>query len=838
MSKNLLYSIQEIRLQGFRAYLVPCTFKLSQQKSIAIFAPNGNGKSSLIDGLEFLFSDTGTLDRLGQRAVHNSAGPTALVHNLAAEHNVVPQVSVVFRLGNVDQTAIRDAADQRQNRPAEATAVKSKFAVDPIIRGYSLRRFVEEQKAEERYAEVARWLQLSPFVQVQRNLRALRAQIKAACDDLSPITALDKEISTLTGQAVVRWDDEEVLTYINDKILGPLDAKLKLVKLEETDPSFTTVKVRAAAEDDRVGLGTLRQCRDAVAALYAEEKNDDAEEAQEAKRTGAIVTFIEAIDRRAKAEQREGDERGKASAAVFASVWEAAEPLFAEGKPDLEACPVCETPVENSPTGTVAGIRERIAAHQAELAEYSAAKRELDAARAAFDQTRQRLIARLEALPEAALEKYPTLRDTSTAFLAELRSDPKECPDIAAIIKETLEAHASLEQLIKEIEEGQGELTYAKALAIATQALDILERLSLANETRAELTKLHEALNDQAGFVSGEIRTALQSLLDSLRKPVNEIYAAIQGPAAILVRLELPPEEDTNQQRLNLLVDFAPNREGVQPSGFLSDSQIHTLALALRLAAIEQFNVGAPFIVLDDIVTSYDADHRRRISALLAERFGDVQTIITTHDERFFSFLKDQLPQKHWQFKRVVGFDREYGPRFADHRVTDVLLEEKWAKNESAANEMRQAEEEWLLTKCREFGCRVVIRSPERAHSYERSELAEALAKFLKDTGLVPDPIAGVANRFLDSLQRGAVENFGSHFQDAQYGNGSTGDEKARWEEFTAFRGQFKCPRCGGARFMRPHVLKLPLCAKDNCQTPFAFAANKDAAADGADAGP
>lgn len=56
--------------------------------------------------------------------------------------------------------------------------------------------------------------------------------------------------------------------------------------------------------------------------------------------------------------------------------------------------------------------------------------------------------------------------------------------------------------------------------------------------------------------------------------------------------------------------------------GYLSDSQIHSVALALRMAAIQQFNVGAPIIALDDIVTSYDADHRRRITVLQIATLG------------------------------------------------------------------------------------------------------------------------------------------------------------------------------------------------------------------------
>ena len=79
------------------------------------------------------------------------------------------------------------------------------------------------------------------------------------------------------------------------------------------------------------------------------------------------------------------------------------------------------------------------------------------------------------------------------------------------------------------------------------------------------------------------------------------------------------------------------------------------MALALRLAAIRQFNSAAPIIALDDGVTSYDADHRRNIASLIAAEFSGFQTIITTHDERFFNYPKDQLKARDWHFMRIIG---------------------------------------------------------------------------------------------------------------------------------------------------------------------------------------
>lgn len=61
------------------------------------------------------------------------------------------------------------------------------------------------------------------------------------------------------------------------------------------------------------------------------------------------------------------------------------------------------------------------------------------------------------------------------------------------------------------------------------------------------------------------------------------------------------------------------------------------------------------------------------------------------------------------------------------------------------------------------------IRPLERPYSYERGELASALAGLLKDAKLAPALVPGVNNRFLDSLVKGEIENFGSHFQDGPW---------------------------------------------------------------------
>jgi recombinational DNA repair ATPase RecF len=67
------------------------------------------------------------------------------------------------------------------------------------------------------------------------------------------------------------------------------------------------------------------------------------------------------------------------------------------------------------------------------------------------------------------------------------------------------------------------------------------------------------------------------------------------------------------------------------------------MGLCLYLALSEQLNKGLMNLtILDDVVMSVDADHRRELCHLLAKSFPDQQFIITTHDKTWANQLKRQ----------------------------------------------------------------------------------------------------------------------------------------------------------------------------------------------------
>lgn len=818
-------TIQAIALAGFRAYLQEQRFDLQRDNSalsLAILAPNAKGKSSLVDAIEFYFSQNGTLQRLGERSLGTKVGRQPLEHVKANEVGISPHVSIWFREGRETYGDRRDVGIQNpQPLTPSAARVLGLVKHDFIVRGYELRSFVESRSPEERYADVSRWFGLESLVATQRNLRAIRRRVKESVERDSLLETRLADLRSATSGALHEWNEASVCAWFERTFLASLQPKLSLGALDRATPQYAAIQKAKSKEDGSVGLAVLNQLLPALAAVIVKTN---------VARVGALANFEHSVAKTEKAVELEVGERGKAAQALFSELWQQALSVLADDTQQITACPVCTTPFSVTPKGSRDAIKLHLTTELGKLTGYATARSAMLSAKADSSNARASLSAALSVLAgllraaqeEAAANVIQSYEDALRPWKP---SNP--VPDSAPVV----DVIAHLTPIIKarrdEIVASQGERTFAKALAKLDSLVEIKENILLATSIRTEREKLRASLEDAAATISHHISSQVEGMLGQLTSSLNRYYAAIQqsggGDPVPYVRLRLPEPDDKAQQRLDLLFDFAPNRKDVNPTGYLSDSQIHALALSLRLAAIRLFNKGLPMAVLDDVVTSYDADHRKCIAAMLAEHFHDVQLIIATHDELFFNFLKEHLPRGRWLYKRIAELEPDYGPKYSDHRIADEHIEEMLAKGKSAANEIRQAEEEWLLNICRAFGVDVRIRRHDRPYEYERAELAEGLGKFLRDKRLTPPRIQGHANPFIDSLRTGTVENFGSHFTDNPGAFLSVGDQKVRWDEFRRFRDAFRCPVCGKRRFHRPRGSRLPLCEGANCGASFAF---------------
>ena len=740
-------------------------------------------------------------------------------HVKAVAEGLTPRVGFKFRQGSSIFEDERPLANGK-NVPASALRLLSAIKVPFVIRGYELRSFIDAS-AEVRYQEMSSWFSLDPLLSIQRKLRPLQRLIKSKADSQAEINERYLDLKRITSDVVFKWDESQICDWFNTKVLANLDPSLEITEISESDSVYPVLTQRKEEEEKLAGVASLKTLIaqiDVVSLSVADDNGDQ---------PCLIVSFERSVSELGDATVKESYERNKASEFVFNEVWNKAHSLFEQEDHDFDSCPICDTEFKSTPHGSRDAVHLSISTKLAALSAYQTAETALHVANQQFSKNHQLLNSTLDQLHTGLIDTgYDAAASAVVEYHAKLKlwNTDLPLPSSADLLQTLGSTRILLADARDRLVDQQGENTYANAYKIALELIQVKSHLERINRTKAEFQKLYTELTSQATTIEKAIVEHTQGLISELESDVDALYKKLQGADEDdppLIRFQLAGQSAANQQQVRLVIDFADNRMGVSPNGYLSDSQIHTVALALRLVAIRTFNTGAPIIVLDDVVTSYDADHHKTIASTLAEEFEGFQILSVTHDEQFFNLLRDHLSAAKWTFRRIMYIDPNTGPVFTNHQTSDEIIERKLTEGSSAGEEIRKSEEEWLLSICRDFGAEAVIRSIERPYIYDRGELAIALAKFLKARSLDTPKVPGISNPFLTSLQQGYVENFASHFSDNPNMSSSNGDEKARWKEFKYFRDLFVCSSCNGKRFKRPKEFSKPVCRK--CETSFGF---------------
>jgi len=89
--------------------------------------------------------------------------------------------------------------------------------------------------------------------------------------------------------------------------------------------------------------------------------------------------------------------------------------------------------------------------------------------------------------------------------------------------------------------------------------------------------------------------------------------------------------------------------EQQSPILHLSEGHSNSLGLCVFLALAKQEPVDHP-LILDDIVSSFDRDHRAFIVDILNTELSDRQVLLFTHDAEWFRELNRRLDSSQWEF--------------------------------------------------------------------------------------------------------------------------------------------------------------------------------------------
>ncbi len=657
--------ICELTFKHFRG-LPNNAYRLSG-KNLVILGGNGRGKSAIVDGVEFLFS--GRVSRFhGQGTGY--VDPTEAIRHIRKKG--IPIVEMRFTPTNA--TVRRQLGAAAAEVPA-TPSIQAYMRSHPRVEAFVLRRaqildFVHARDAD-RYQRFVQLLGLADIDGAQRAFveaaQRAESQLEIAKRNLERELASFRDPSTglflgSTAAVVARCAD----------VARPLGVE-GLTDWADLDRAIEQLEGRRWEG----ATGQIDALSTAVASLQRLLSSDLSGLVDRANTLHSALNTLMA----ASAEAQAGD-----------VIREGLE--FFQGHEHIETCPLCEQILQDGYAATFARLRERNASltelHRAEL-ERSESLRELAAdAKRSADQLKDdlrhsallgsegvqdlrgarasllrwwRLIRRVDR--EGSLEPLrvpnradavPTLRSKLTQDLLARRA--------ALVPSETAHLENSI-ALLKNAKASSGALQGAEGRVQRSKALVLA-----ATKARDAFTAAREA--------------AIQGVFEHIAQKVLQYYRALHDYGDGAEQSECTALLLTSSSRaatggLRLAIQFLGLADSCDPRAFLSEGHLDSLGLCLYLATVRLFNPVGTMLVLDDVLTSIDMEHRHRVGELLFSEFSDYQILITTHDEHWFSTLQSSArargKQSEWVFNRIANWTLDGGPESAAFEGTWEFVE-------------------------------------------------------------------------------------------------------------------------------------------------------------------
>jgi hypothetical protein len=245
----------------------------------------------------------------------------------------------------------------------------------------------------------------------------------------------------------------------------------------------------------------------------------------------------------------------------------------------------------------------------------------------------------------------------------------------------------------------------------------------------AELHHLLGRLESACRVVVQQRRTFIQDILDDIIGEVNRLFGAIHpGEKIGLHRLEMDETKRTSLEQHAQFEDVA----GVVPQAYFSESHLDTFGFCLWLALAKRAEPQHTVLVLDDVFTSVDVQHFRRISELLADEAAHFQQlIIATHNRHWHELYRQHgvgvhlLKLERWTLARGL---RPHEDQILAADLAAALAAEPFSR-QAVASQAGILLENVLDTLALTYGCRL---PRKHGHAYTLGELMSGTGKLLR----------------------------------------------------------------------------------------------------------
>ena len=640
--------ISKLHVKGYRGITNEVDL-LFDGKSLILFGENGTGKSSFVEAIERLF--TGKISSLDGRA----RGLSSARHGPSTE---VPdgghEIEVTF-----DDGSIFNLDTSLESMPDHITSYLL-AAEQPlfILRRSQILQLIEKEPRErgdllQPFLPLSEWNEIQNAFKQSSDIANQRAQeskqaLERVISGLSDLLELPSQSAPFTEEVFVEHMNMRLSKQSFTTIDTPQEVQAALHSVEQKLSSFGDISAHIAFHNlaGQIDAITPDLQIDWLAAFLKEIR-----ELQSQEQAQARLFFEEVLQKGLK--------------------W------IEQAK--LDDCPLCEQPIDRLATA------ERIQHRLSEVEQLIMARRNADEVKHSAVSNLEDLTRKLTDIEsEASTVGKKDIIDLTTELRGWVqKAFERLSPQVRDIkiqeVVETLESWAShnfsarFSEILHEL---KGILSTIPTPDTIKPLLNLRDFLSDAQRLWQEQESLRvgsvrtQRISEIAArvfkYTEASRREEVQTLFDQIGSDIDRLYARVsrdenRGGTQLKVR-------DVGTFSVNLRHRFY-DHEDEDPRAYSNEADLDISGLCTFLALRRWYRNQYPdfdLLILDDVLTSIDAEHRVRFTEVLMSEFKDYQILLTTHDRIWFEHLRDiqvscgVSPQ--FISKMIYGWSIEEGP--------------------------------------------------------------------------------------------------------------------------------------------------------------------------------
>jgi ABC-type cobalamin/Fe3+-siderophores transport system ATPase subunit len=654
----MTFPVKEITISGFRGILQPLDidFTKGEPQSMIIYGKNGTGKSSITDACEWFHrEEIGHLQREG-------AGAGSFPHREAEPGETY--VEIEFSDDDLEASTLTYDHDTI-TRPVESGDVDEfrRRAPHPFyIRFEDLKQFVYKTKTEK-YEKLAELMGFQPQVEFQKSLKRVRNQLSER---------LEKRRNTVRQREKDLQDLLEVESASKSSILNAITEVFERNDLgtprEKADLRDARNILKEKVESDKVAsrISQLDQLSEVLDKLGELEDQ-----------IGPLAEYLKQAQEFAEKEESTVD-------ALLVKLYETGEQVL-EQQPargdDAVSCPLCGQPYEGD-----------LASHvQNELESLRSLKETKEKVEQSFQQAREAIRntkRSIGAAPsgedinfEAGEYSISSLNDCAVRIsetIGEVESilDNREHGDLAQHTSLLEDELSSLEDQVDRFEEQRSTLCGAsvkekKSLEEDSNREQLVGDYSRVRDTLDQWEKLDQARSQmsQLEVIFDSYEEAVEDYIQQNMTDVKERFEGISADVKKYFEILEESTEGISEPAIQLVADkdravrLKVKFHGKDTSPaykYLSESQLNSFGLSVFLASVNRFNSEFKFVILDDIINSFDGYKRLKVIDLIKDELSSHQFLILTHDRVWMKQISERFPR--WNKIRFEEWKASYGP--------------------------------------------------------------------------------------------------------------------------------------------------------------------------------